>query len=635
NGKIGGIDEKALYYREPYTSVVGVKSYLPTAISYPEHPEASIQKDEIRDLSSLLQPDGSLEWNVPSGNWTIMRFGVRNNGAITRPAPYPGLGFECDKFDTIAFRNHFNEYVGKLLRKVGTAKNKSGYGWTMLHMDSWEMGSQNWDSDFRMEFQKRRGYDPNPFLPVYSGRVVANTEQSERFLWDLRQTANELVLENHAGYLKKLCQKYGLGLSIEPYDMNPTSDLDLGAVADIPMCEFWSKGYGFNSSFSCIEATSIANLIGSHIVAAESFTSESFEAWKLYPGALKNQGDWAFCAGINRFFYHTFAHKPLGDQYRPGMTMGPYGVHWDRGQTWWPMVTDYHKYIARCSYMLQQGLRVADILYLTPEGAPHVFRAPKSALIGNDTIPDRKGYNFDGCSPRLLMAKASVMNHQITFPGGANYKLLVLPSVETMTPELLAKIESLVKAGAIVVGNPPKKSPSLVNYPECDAQLRNKALQLWGDLSLPVGLASRVYGNGMIYWGQGLCLNDSTALYPDYDLTASILNQKNVSVDFESTGPIRYTHRETSSQDIYFVSNTTSRQISADCIFRSVKGAPELWDPISCKVFKQLKCMAESGRTKIPMQFDAYQSYFVVFDKSNVLTKGKSANVNNLSTINT
>ncbi len=266
--------------------------------------------------------------------------------------------------------------------------------------------------------------------------------------------------------LKSWGGDYGFKLSIEPYDMNPASDLDLGAVADVPMCEFWTKGFGFNSAFSCVEATSIAHVHGLPVVAAEAFTAGREEAWKMYPGNVKNQGDWAFCMGINKFVYHTFAHKPLGDELRPGMTMGPYGVHWDRGQTWWPLVSEYHKYVSRCQYLLRQGHTVADILYLTPEGAPHVFRPPFSALEGDDVLPDKRGYNFDGCSPLALIEKASVVDNRIVFPRGASYRLLVLPNIETMTPILVEKIDWLVKEGAVVIGQPPVKSPSLSNYPE-------------------------------------------------------------------------------------------------------------------------------------------------------------------------
>ena len=416
---IEDIEEKALYYRAPYSSRPGVKPFLPAPAGFANTDPASvISLGSIVNLTDRLLPDGKLQWDVPPGKWTIMRFGLRNNGAVTRPAPLPGLGFECDKFDTAAFNDHFDAYIGKLLTKVGRRDNTSGGGWTMLHIDSWEMGAQNWSDAFRDEFARRRGYDPLPYIPTYAGNIVGSLEVSERFLWDMRLTGQELILENHAGHFKRLGRRYGFGLSIEPYDMNPTADLDLGAIADVPMCEFWSQGYGFNTVYSCIESTSIAHVYGRPTVAAEAFTAGSREAWKLYPGAVKNQGDWAFCMGINRFVYHTFAHKYLGEAMRPGMTMGPYGVHWDRGQTWWPMAAAYHKYVARCQFLLQQGRTVADILYLAPEGAPHVFRPPASALDGEGVLPDRRGYNFDGCSPKSLLDLATVRDHRIVFPGG-------------------------------------------------------------------------------------------------------------------------------------------------------------------------------------------------------------------------
>ena len=347
----------------------------------------------------------------------------------------------------------------------------------MLHIDSWEMGAQNWSERFRDEFQRRRGYDLLRYLPVMAGRMVDSTEVSERFLWDLRLTAQELVIENHAQHLKTLGRRYGLGLSIEPYDMNPCSDLSLGGVADVPMCEFWAQGYGFDTAFSCIEAVSIAHTLGRPIVAAESFTSGDKEAWQLHPGIMKPQADWAFCMGINRLVFHRYAHQPWLDRW-PGMTMGPYGVHYERTQTWWPMVGAWHQYLARCQTMLRRGLPVADICYLAPEGAPHVFRPPASALQGSRPVPDRRGYNFDGCAPETLL-RASVKNRQLVLPGGTTYRVLVLPEVETMTPTLLRKIRDLVRAGVTVIGPPPVKSPSLSDYPTCDEEVQHLAKELW------------------------------------------------------------------------------------------------------------------------------------------------------------
>ncbi|TCS88999.1 alpha-L-rhamnosidase-like protein [Anseongella ginsenosidimutans] len=619
--RIEDIDEKALYYRAPYTSVPGVKQFIPSPADYPEAPgDALIAAENMIDLTEYLRPGGLLEWEAPEGAWTVMRFGRRNNGAITRPAPYPGLGFEADKFDTVALNAHLDAYIGTLFRHIGKFDTASAGGLKRLHMDSWEMGAQNWTPRFREEFIKRRGYDPQPFYPVYAGYIIESVEISERFLWDLRQTSQELVLQYHAGHLKEYSHRHGLKLSIEPYDMNPNADMELGAVADVPMAEFWSKGYGFNSAFSCIEATSVAHVNGAALVPAEAFTADHTEAWKQHPASMKNQGDWAFATGINRLVYHTFQHQPLADSLLPGMTMGPYGVHWDRRQTWWPMAGAYHRYISRCQYLLQQGRTVADILYLTPEGAPHVFRAPSSALTGDDVLPDRKGFNFDGCTPGQLYM-ASVKDGRIVFPGGASYRVLVLPYTPAMTPPLLEKIRSLVGAGATVIGEPPLRSPGLEDFPACDRQVQSTAQELWGGTKVPETLTSISFGKGRLIWG-GPFRRADTSLYPEYAPLASLLKDLGLREDFSAEAPLRYTHRTSAGWDIYFVSNTSPGQVEVECIFRSVKGRPELWDPLTGETRALPDFLAEDGQTRIPLLFGPHQSFFIVFPKDDVKAGG-------------
>lgn len=311
-----------MYYRAPYSSVPGVKKYLPREKSMPSG--RVVNMDEVIDLTSLLHEDGSITWEVPSGNWTVMRFGLRNNGAVTRPAPLPGVGFECDKTDTAAIAAHFKVFTDELLRVVGERDTTLPGGLKMLHMDSWEMGAQNWAPGLREEFRRRRGYDPQPYYPAYDGYIVGSREISERFLWDLRQTMQELMLENHALYVKEYAHRRGMKLSIEPYDMNPMQDLELGASADIPMCEFWSPG-GYNTSFSAIEGSSIGNLKGERLVPAEAFTAAG-DGWKQHPASMKNQTDWAFAAGINRLTYHTFQHQA---EVRDGKICFPQGAQYE------------------------------------------------------------------------------------------------------------------------------------------------------------------------------------------------------------------------------------------------------------------------------------------------------------------
>jgi hypothetical protein len=331
---------------------------------------------------------------------------------------------------------------------------------------------------------------------------------------------------------------------------------------------------------------------GASVIAAEAFTAENDEAWKQHPAVMKNQGDWAFATGINRLVYHTFINQSLPDSLRPGMTMGPYGVHWDRGQTWWPMVDAYHRYISRCQFVLQQGRAVADILYLTPEGAPHVFRPPASALAGDEFLPDRKGFNFDGCAPGQLY-KASVKDNRIVFPGGASYRVLVLPASETMTIPLLEKIRSLINDGAVVAGMPPTRTPGLS---ESDEKLQ--------------ALAKGIKFQTVPY----------DSLYPSYNAVAKLLN---VPEDFISTGAIRYTHRVTDNRDIYFVSNRTGQVIQTANTFRTTQGAPELWDPLTGTTRMLPEFQTMNGCTTVPLQFEPYQSFFIVFEKGAKVINGK------------
>ena len=503
--RIADIDEKALYTRGSYSSQIpGPYSSLPAvraAFMPPNRKERTglnecIDLNKIVDLTGKLDADGRLTWQVPSGNWTILRFGRTITGQTTRPAPKPGLGLEVDKFDRAATDAHLEAYLGSLLKTTGNPKYR-GRGLTTLHFDSWEMSSQNWSEKFPDEFRARRGYDLARYLPTFAGFFVDSDEISERFLWDIRQTSQELVLDNHITRLRNFGRSHGLQLSLEPYDLNPCGDLTLGSVADVPMGEFWSKGWDVKTDFSIIEATSIGHTLGKNIIGAEAFTADMGENGHQYPARMKAQGDWAFCAGINRLVFHRYQAQPANDQY-PGMMMGPnggYGVDWQRTQTWWDLSDSYHLYLTRCQHMLRQGMPIADILYLAQEGAPNVFLPPRSAM-RISPMRDRKSHNFDACAPETLL-RASVKDGRIKFPEGMTYQVLVLPRSASISVKLLAKVLDLVEKGATVIGMPPSSAPTLADYPDCDKQVQDLAVRLWG--KTPLAAVRRSVGKGFVY----------------------------------------------------------------------------------------------------------------------------------------
>jgi len=557
------------------------RHFPPLPATFAPAPEGStIPRDRIVDLTKDMDPAGKLAWTPPPGKWLVLRFGHTTTGQTNLPAPAPGRGLECDKFNKEAAAFHFDHLMGRLIRQTPGLAG-AGKALVATHIDSWEVGSQNWTPKMREEFRQRRGYDLLPFLPAFTGRIVDDTEVTERFLWDLRQTVSDLVVENYAGAFRELAASNGIRLSIEAYDSVPADDMAYAGKADEPMGEFWSWDR-FGAAYSCTEMTSAAHTYGKRIVGAEAFTANDGERWLGHPANVKDLGDWAFCEGINRFVFHRYAAQPWTNR-APGMSMGPWGLHYERTQTWWEQSKAWHQYLARCQYLLQQGLFVADIAYLAPEGAPRRFTPPPEA----EAAPHvRGGYNFDGCSAEVVLTRMSVKDGRLMLPDGMAYRVLVVPEVETMTPSLVRKIKGLADAGAMVVGGmkPPVKSPSLADRGAGDDEVRRTAAALWAS---------------------GKILTGRTAQQQ--------LAAHGVPPDFSSRPLLRHIHRRIDGADVYFVANPQPCDVEAVAGFRVTGRRPELWQPDSGRREPALAFCERDGVTHVPLRLDASGSVFVVF----------------------
>ncbi len=542
-------------------------------------PEMVINPDRVIDISDKMGSSGKLVWAVPDGKWTVVRFGHTTTGVVNAPAPATGRGLECDKLSKEGARANFNGMMAKLASDVGP----EGKALVATHVDSWENGSQNWTTNMREEFKTRRGYDMLPYLPVMSGHVVGSQEISDRFLWDLRKTISELVIENYAMEIKKLAHDNGMRFTIEAYG-GPCDNLPYGGVADEPMGEFWDP---HGAMETCKGMAAAGHVYGKRIIGAEAFTAGGHERWLQTPGGIKALGDLAFCNGINRFVFHRYAMQPWTEDRSPGMTMGPWGQHYERTQTWWEMTPAWHEYLSRCQYMLRQGQFVADICYLQPEAPPYGF--------GDHP---RLGYDWDECPAEAVM-QMTVKNGRLVLPSGMSYRVLVLPDTKEMTPALLRKIVELVKAGATVLGSRPEKSPSLTNYPACDAEVKKLADELWGSQNqsqagVPV---MRRYGKGWI----------------NYGITAEkLLSAMNVRPDFSSYSSLRFIHRSAPDAEIYFVSNPDPVPFTTSATFRVSGRVPELWWPDTGRI-EPAVYQERGGATCVALQLEPSGSVFVCF----------------------
>lgn len=539
---------------------------------------SAIERTRIVDLSARMEPTGRLVWDVPEGRWTIVRFGHTSTGMQNAPAPASGRGLECDKLSPEGVEANFRGMMARLIADVGPAAGKT---LVATHVDSWENGSQNWTARMREEFRKRRGYDLLPLLPVLTGRVVDRLDISERFLWDLRRTVSELVVENYAGHLRELAHRHGLRFTIEAYG-SPCDHLAYAGQCDEPMGEFWVGGGAMNT---CKGMASAAHIYGKPVVGAEAFTATDQERWRDHPATVKALGDIAFCEGINRFVVHRYAMQPWLDR-RPGMTMGPWGLHYERTQTWWELTPGWHQYLARCQFLLRQGRFVADIAYLEPEDSPQGFHEHP-----------RQGYDWDQLNAEVLFSRVRVEDGRLVLPDGMSYRLLVLPESRAMTPGLVERIKELVQAGATVVGPRPLRSPSLTDFPECDARVDRVAREVWGDCDGQRVRQHRL-GKGRVVWG----------IAPE-----KLLADAGVPPDVSTFARLRWIHRRAGDTDIYFVANPTPQWVAAAVAFRVSGKPPEFWHPETARIEPAPMFLESGGLTRVFLTLAPSESVFVVF----------------------
>ncbi len=546
----------------------------------------AIATSGIVDLTSRVK-NGRLEWDAPAGNWTIVRFCHTLTGQKNAPAPEGAGGWECDKMSREAVDAHFAALMGQIIADVGPLAGKSFKG---VLADSWEAGSQNWTPAFRAEFKQRRGYDPLPYLPAVTGRVVGSVEESERFLWDYRRTIADLIAENHYAEFQRLCRQHGMTFISEAPGINmPTvaDELECKGRTDIPMGEFWMDGHNDSK-----EAAAAAHGYGKRVVAAEAFTAKTEDArWTKSPFDHKMLGDLHFTLGINQYVFHRFAHQPWLDRV-PGMAMGRWGTNFDRTNTWWEQGRAWIEYITRCQYLLQWGRPVADLCFFYGESVPNTLARKEPSL--------PFGYDYDACNAEVLLTRMSVRDGRIVLPDGVGYAAMLLAESDRMTPAVLRQIKSLVAAGATVVGRRPERSPSLVGFPRCDDEVRQLAAEVWGDCD-GVQVKEHRYGKGRVIQGRPLA-----------EVLANVTTAPDFSVA-QTAGKFAAIHRQSDGVDVYFVSSQNPAAARAICNFRVTGRVPELWHPDTGTIERCAQFTVHDDVTTVPLHFDPAGSVFVVF----------------------
>ncbi|MGM5470143.1 glycosyl hydrolase [Flavobacteriaceae bacterium LMO-SS05] len=548
----------------------------------------TLDPTKIINLKSFINEDGLLHWNVPEGEWTILNYYMSPTMVTNSPASPQGIGLEVDKMNKEKLVSHFDSFIGKVLQRLNPDERKA---LQYVVADSYETGSQNWTDAFEEKFKTVYGYDPLPWLPVLSGAIVGSADQSDRFLWDLRRLIADMVAYEYVGGLRDLSHKNGLKLWLENYGHwgYPSEFLMYGGQTDEVAGEFWNEG-----TLGDIEnrsASSAAHIYGKNRVWAESFTAGGSEYMRS-PGMLKKRGDWSFTEGINQTLLHLYIHQP-DDGADPGINAW-FGTEFNRKNTWFYQGKAFIDYLRRCNYLLQQGKPVNDIAYFISEDAPKMtgIRDPELPL----------GYSFDYINAEVILDRLEVNNGKLVLPDGVQYSMLVLPPLNTMRPELLNKIQGLVNNGAVIMGPAPVRSPSLQDFPEADSIVKAKAASLWGGKQIQPGI--KAYGKGLVM--EGISMQEA-------------LDYIKFPPDFLPTNQeVKYAHRTTPDEDIYFITNQSGKAIEFSASFRVKNTQPSWWNPVDGTVRNLYNYSENNGMITIPIKLEENESGFVVFKKAKV-----------------
>lgn len=557
--------------------------------------EAGVDPASIVDLTPQVAPDGTLAWTPPAGNWKIVRIGYSLTGIENHPAAPEATGLEVDKYDGRAVRAYLDTYLSKYEDAAGRDL-MGARGVRALVTDSIEVGASNWTPRLLEQFRRLRGYDARPWLPALTGVIIGTRARTDAFLYDYRRTLADLIASEHYGTVAQVAREHGMrvyGEALESARVTLGDDMAMRSHASIPMAAMWTyrpqSGPNPTALADMRGAASVAHLYGQNLVAAESMTS-AMAPWAFAPADLRPMIDMEFASGVNLPVIHTSVHQPLGEDKKPGLSLAIFGQYFNRNETWAGMARPWVDYMARSSWLLQQGRFYADVAYFYGEEAPLV------ALYKHGLPADApRRYAYDFVNADVLMHRVSVQNGDIVAASGARYRVLVLGgSSRHMTLDTLRQLERLATRGATIVGPAPLGTPALADDRPAFAVLVKR---LW--TGAPV---TRV-GRGRIVAGADVeTVLASLDQAPDADLGAATGTQ------------LLFVHRRLPDGDLYFVTNRTDAPVTTEGRFNVRGKAAEFWHADTGRT-EPASYRGEGGVTVVPLALGANESTFIVFRK--------------------
>jgi len=444
---------------------------------------------DVIDLMESVDESGSISFRVPEGDYDLF-IGTYQTGFRSVSNGAPGSdGPVLDHLNSGAVRSYLNRLSDALEAVLG---GKLGDFVRAIFCDSIELSGANWTGDFRDEFQKRNGYDPEPWFPfifyyAYSGYTdtlnysIPFNDSIMRARYDFNQTIVDLFLERFTTTLHQWAHEHGLKSRYQAYGMPWLVGISEGyMIPDIPESNNWlytwptAKYHGFwiwNKY-----ATSSGHLAGHRIISSESMTNTG-GVFQATMEIFKWNDDFNFITGINHTVLHGYNYSPPGAGF-PGWIR--FGSYFNDQNTWWPYINLWFDYNSRLSALFQEAEPVSEVAILAPFADNYsktgLFRQPIhiDPWYAHDLWEacSQLGFNADYVNEKVI-SEADVSNGMLHY-GPMSYQVLFIAGAKSLQPETALALEKFAKAGVriIFIENVPERSPSLLDHVEKDEIVR-------------------------------------------------------------------------------------------------------------------------------------------------------------------
>jgi hypothetical protein len=440
------------------------------------------------DLRTALGADGTIRFEVPPGDH-VLYVGIREEGYTHVKLGAPGAdGPVLDHFDEAAVRKYLDRMSTKLGPVLG---GRLGDALRATFVDSLELDFANWTGDLPAEFERRRGYALEPYLPFVldvggerEGTPLADTVRRARY--DFHRTVVELFEERFLSTYAEWCRANGVLSRVQAYGRE-TDPIEGGRLVDVPEGEswFWSDHTRILPSPTVVDryVSSAARLAGKRLASYEAMTN-AVPVFRATPADMKRLYDESLLTGVLHPVIHGFNYSPREAGF-PGWVR--FGTWLNERNPWWPYLRLFTDYAARLTTVFAESDGEASIALLGPKADEWArYRRlyqpfPEVALpwyhyaLG-DALAEA-GYGSDFVSERVLQ-EATASDGRLRY-GSRSWEALLVLDAESVEPATAAALAAFARAGGKVlfVGRAPSRSPGLAEAAAHDEAVREAVKQ--------------------------------------------------------------------------------------------------------------------------------------------------------------